>query len=88
MDMKETKEALLALVMIGKFVTDRLKDGAQFEDAVALGQALMMDGEFKDVVMAGYKDVEKLSEELKDLDLAKIFAVAQILPEILMVLRK
>lgn len=88
MDMKETKEALLALVMIGKFVADRLKDGAQFEDAMALGQALMADGQFKDVVTAGYKDYEKISEELKDLNLSKIFAVAQILPEILMVLGK
>lgn len=86
--MKESKEALLALVVLGKFVSDRLKDGVQLDDALALGAALTADGKFKDVVMAGYKDMDKVSEEFKDFSLAKALDLLSVLPEILEVLKK
>lgn len=80
--MKETKEALVALVKLGKFVADRLKDGAQLEDAVALADALMKDGEFKAVVMAGWKDADKIGDEFKDFSLAKGLELAQVIPDL------
>jgi len=85
--MKETKEALIALVMIGKFVSDRLKDGAQMDDALALGQKLM-DPEFKKVVEAGYKDAEKISEEFQGFNMAKGFELVQVLPQLVEILNK
>jgi len=63
--MKETKEALVALALLGKLVADRVKDGVDLSDAVAVGQALMIDGEFKNKVAAGYKDADKIGEEFK-----------------------
>lgn len=84
---KETKEALLALVLLGKFVADRLKDGAQIDDALALGQKLL-DEEFKSKVMAGVDGIDKVPAEIKDLKLAEIFELAQVIPELLAILQK
>jgi hypothetical protein len=85
---KETKEALVALVLLGKFVADRLKDGVQLDDALALGSALTVDGEFKAKVMAGYTDMDKISEEFKDFSLAKGLDLAGVLPELAAILNK
>lgn len=87
MEMKETKEALLALVVLGKFVSDRLKDGVQLDDALALGQALMVDGKFKDIVMAGYKDANLIDDEFKNFSVAKGLALAQVLPDLVKALK-
>lgn len=80
--MKETKEAIVALVLLGKFVSDRVKDGVDFSDALALGKAITTDGQFKDIVVAGYTDADKIQDEVKDMNLAKILELAQILPQI------
>ena len=85
--MKETKEALLALVVIGKFVSDRLKDGVQLDDAIALGNALISDGEFKRIVQAGYKDYQLIDDEFKDFNLAKALELVAVLPELAKVLK-
>jgi hypothetical protein len=87
MEMKETKEALIALVLIGKFVADRLKDGVQLEDAMALGQALVADGEFKRLVQAGYTDMDKVGDELKDFSIAKALALAAVTPDLVKILQ-
>lgn len=83
---KETKEALLALVILGKFVADRLKDGVSFDDAVALAGALGVDGEFKSKVMAGVAGAEKIPAEVGEIDLADGLELAKVLPEMLSVL--
>lgn len=80
---KETKEAILALVVLGKFVVDRLKDGAQLDDAVALGTALLVEGDFKTVVMAGVQGIDQVPKEVKELDLADILELAKVLPDVL-----
>ena len=87
MSVKETKEAILALVVLGKFVADRLKDGADIGDALALGQKLT-DEAFKSKVMAGVDGLDKVALELKDLKFAEVFELAQIIPEILVELQK
>ena len=84
---KETKEAILALVMIGKFVADKAKDGLDFSDAMALGQKLL-DEQFKAKVMAGVEGMEKIPMEMKDLKLAEVFELAQVIPEILAEMQK
>lgn len=86
--MKETKEALLALLVLGKLVSDRLKDGAQLDDAVAIGTALLMDGEFKKTVQAGYIGMELIDDEFKDFNLAKALDLVQAIPELVAVLQK
>lgn len=86
--MKETKEAIIALVTIGKFVQLRVKDGVDISDAVALGTALFADGELKKVLDAGAKDINLVDDELKDFSLEKAFELAQVLPEVIAILKK
>ena len=84
---KETKEAILALVVLGKFIADRAKDGLDFNDAVALGQQLMNE-DFKAKVMAGVDGIDKVPMEIKDLKMAEVFELAQVIPEVLAILAK
>jgi hypothetical protein len=84
---KETKEAILALVVLGKFVADRLKDGAGFDDALALGQKLS-DQEFKAKVLAGVDGIDKIPAEVKDISLVEVFELAKLIPDILVEIQK
>lgn len=86
--MKETKEAIIALVLLGKFVADRVKDGVQLDDALALGQALMVDGEFKVLVEAGYKGTDLIDDEFKDFTLVKGLELVQVIPKLVEILQK
>jgi hypothetical protein len=83
---KETKEALLALVMLGKFVATRMKDGVQLDDAMALGTALLADGEFKTKVMAGISGIEMVPAEIKDMQAADLIEMCQVMPELIKIL--
>lgn len=85
--MKETKELLMALVMVGKLVADRAKDGVDLTDALAVGQALLEDGKVKDAVLAAIKDLDKVDDELKSLDLAKALELVQVVPELVAVIK-
>ena len=80
---KETKEGLLAIALLGGFIAQRLKDGAQIEDAVALATKLMGDADFKAKVMAGVEGLDKIPAEVKDLKLAELLEIAQIIPELI-----
>lgn len=84
---KETKEAILALVILGKFVADRAKDGVQLDDALALAQKFAADEAFKAKVMAGVEGLDKIPAEVKDLKLAELLELAQVLPEVLAALK-
>lgn len=79
---KETKEAILAMVVLGSFVALRLKDGAGLDDAMALGEKLL-DEAFKAKVMAGVEGLDKIPAELKDLSLADLFELAKVIPDVL-----
>ena len=80
--MKESKEAIIALALLGKLVAERVKDGVALDDAMAIGQALLVDSEFKRKVEAGYKDADKIADEFKDFSLAKAIDLATVLPEL------
>lgn len=84
--MKETKEGILALIILGKFVADRMKDGLAIDDAMALGQKLL-DEEFKKVVLAGIDGMDKIPDEVKHMGMAEVFELAQMIPEILTILK-
>lgn len=85
--MKETREALVAAVALYVFLKNRLADGAQLEDALALGQALLEDGEFKNKVMAGYTDADQIANEFKNFDVVKGFELARVIPELVVMLQ-
>lgn len=84
---KETKELLLALVALGAFVKERVQDGVDMGDAMALGQALVLPGQLKTLVEAGYRDVEKVGEELGSMGLTEYIELAALLPEMLKLLQ-
>lgn len=69
---KETQEALVAVNEISVLLISRLKDGVQGADFSAVWEKLMVDGEFKAKVQAGYEDVSKIPAEIKDLDVYEI----------------
>jgi hypothetical protein len=85
--MKETKEALIAAVTLYVFVKKRLADGLQLEDAIALGEALVKDGEFKTKVLAGYQDAELIAKEFEDFTIVKGLELAQIVPTLVEMLQ-
>jgi len=68
MDIKETKEAVSAVMAVGGFVCKRLTDGADFSDLAALVTKLIGDAEFRAVLEAGAAGYDKIPSELKDLD--------------------
>lgn len=85
---KETKEAALALIILGKLVADISKDGIEANDLTKL-IAAAQDPEFQKVVKAGVDGAEKIDDEIKDLSLAEGLELgAELLPAILEVLKK
>jgi hypothetical protein len=84
---KETKEALLATATVGAFVIKRLKDGLQLDDAIALGTALLLDGEFKTLVLAGVSGVDQIPAEIKDISLAEALELAKEIPRLIDIIK-
>jgi len=67
MDVKESKEALVALVVLGKAVADLAKDGLDLSDGLALGSKFIADEKFRSAIVEGVKGLEKVGPELKDI---------------------
>jgi hypothetical protein len=67
MEVKESKEALVALVVLGKAVAELAKDGLDLSDGLALGSKFIADEKFRAAVVEGIKGIDKVGPELKDL---------------------
>lgn len=66
-DVKETKQALVALVLLGKTIALAAKDGLDLGDAVALGSKLVSDEKFREALVEGVKGIDQVPAELKDI---------------------
>ena len=66
-DVHETKQALIALIKLGKTVAALAKDGLDLGDAVALGSKLVSDSAFREAIVEGVKGIDQVPAELKDL---------------------
>lgn len=66
---KESKEFLEGNFELLEFMIRRLKDGADFGDALALFEKLTSDDEFKKKLELAYKGVGKIDSEIQDVDL-------------------
>ena len=84
---KETKEAVLGLVVLGAFVAERLKDGAGMDDLSALVLKLL-DADFKAKLEAAVTGMNKIGEEVSDISLSEAIELIGLLPEILEVFKK
>jgi hypothetical protein len=80
---KELKEAILGLVVLGKAVAVLAKDGVDLSDAVALGQKFAADPAFKDKVLEAVKGIDQVPAEVKDLTLAEGLELAALIPQII-----
>jgi hypothetical protein len=78
LDMKETNEALDAIVLAvkaGKKVRDIVKDGVDASDFPKAIELITAEIGNVPVYSAGVKDVKKVEEEIKDLDKAELIAL-------------
>jgi hypothetical protein len=66
-DVAQTKQALVALVVLGKAIAAAAKDGLDLSDAVALGSKLVSDEKFREVLVEGVKGIDQVPAELKDI---------------------
>jgi hypothetical protein len=86
---KDTKEALIAIVTIFEFFAERLKDGAGIDDVVAIYSKLVADDVFVKKVKDGYSGLKNISKELKDIKTEEITALGyEIAPQIVSLLLK
>jgi hypothetical protein len=80
---KETKELLKGLSLLGALVAKRLKDGVDLDDAAAIASALLLDAEFRAIVEAAADRIEMVDDELADLDFSEGLEIAAEIPAIL-----
>jgi hypothetical protein len=83
---KETKEALLGIIVLGAFVAERAKDGLQLNDLGALIEKFTKDEEFKAKLQAAVDGIDKVPAEVKDLSIAEMFELATVLPALIEVI--
>lgn len=65
---KEIKDVLNVTELLVIFLIERLKDGADMEDATALFGKLTLDVEFKRKLNEAYVGISGISAEVKDLN--------------------
>lgn len=69
---KETQEALEAVISLSKVIVKLGADGYDLSDVVALGSLIVSDEKFRGQLVEGVQGVSKLAEELKDLEGAEV----------------
>ena len=79
-DVKETKELLVAMVRVGKFVMKQAADGIDLSDGVALVKALA-DEDFRKDVFAGGAGIDQIPAELKDLSASEALELFDVILE-------
>ncbi len=70
MEIKETKEVLVALNEVTLVIAEALKDGFDAtEDLVAILNKLVLDEAFKTKIEDAFENISAIGDELKDIDL-------------------
>lgn len=65
---KETMEAIKAVMAIAIFLCKKLSDGAQFQDAVDFYAKITADEEFKTLLANAWEGRQLIKAEIKDTD--------------------
>ena len=79
MDVKESKEAFVAVAALGVAVAKLAKDGLDLSDAVALGSKIISDEKFRAKLVAGAQGLDKVGPEMKDLAASEIIEIFEAL---------
>lgn len=66
-DVHESKEALVSLIVLGKYVSSLAADGLDFGDLGSLVAKFVSDSKFREVLEAGVKGLDGIPAELKDM---------------------
>jgi len=66
---KETKEALIACIKVGKLVMKQLNDGAQASDALEVAKQLLTNPTLRDSIVTAVAGSTEIVLEVKDLQL-------------------
>ena len=74
---KETKEFAVAIFAVAALLVERLKDGADLDDVLAVYEKLTKDTEFLAVITAAYEGYKLIPSEIKDIDLEEGFIEKQ-----------
>lgn len=64
----ESKEAILAFVVLGKYVSSLAADGLDLSDLGSLISKFVADENFRKLLEAGVAGLSEVPEELKDID--------------------
>ena len=72
---ENSKEALLALVLLGKEISLAAKDGFDLQDLGSFISKLVLDEKFRGLLEDGVKGLDAIPEELKDLDAAEAISL-------------
>lgn len=65
----ETKELLVGVNELAVELIKHFKDGVQLTDAIAILEAMKSNEDLKAKIEAAYKNIQAVSEEIKDLTL-------------------
>jgi hypothetical protein len=76
---QNTKEALLASMLVLRLIAEEVKDGFQAQDLVTVVQRISANEEKKALLEAALKDMTKIPAEIKDLDLGEGIELAGVL---------
>lgn len=92
MDIKETKEALKGMLKLAAILGAHLKDGAQVQDLMAVIAEIKSKPEVEAELKAAMADIQKVGEEMKDLQASEVLELVQVLiaegPALLAALKK
>jgi hypothetical protein len=67
MDVQNTKEALVALAKLGKFIAAQAKDGIDLKDGAALAAKIVGDEVFRAALIAGFEGAAMIPAEVKEI---------------------
>jgi hypothetical protein len=73
---KETTEVIEALTLLTCFLAKSLKDGIDMGDALALFSKLTSDAQFQAAMLKASSGIEKIPDELADLDFEEIMTLS------------
>lgn len=89
---KELKEAVIGVNLLAVFLAERLKDGLDLGDGIAVWQKLSSDEDFKQKLVEAFEGIKAVPEEIKDMDLAEgielMVIQAQMVPALIAAFKK
>lgn len=67
MEVKNTKEVVVALVKLGKEIAKAAKDGLDVKDIGAIGMKIAADEAFRGAFIAAFEGASEIPAEVKDI---------------------